>query len=194
MIGDSGLSVQVLFVAKQVAEGVEALGLSYHVGGSFASSTHGIGRQTRDVDLVVDLEAEHVSKLVAQFSNTFYVSEESVRRAVRDRSSFNMIHLESGLKIDIFAKGTGAFDLSEFVRHQPVEVQPGLHLMVKSAEDTLLRKLLWFRLGGESSENQWGDIQGILRVQGEQLDRPYVERWADELEVADLLARATASL
>ena len=59
-----------------------------------------------------------------------------------------------------------------------------------TAEDLILSKLEWFRLGGESSDRQWGDVLGVLRVQGSALDRPYLRRWAKQLGLTDLLDRA----
>jgi hypothetical protein len=61
---------------------------------------------------------------------------------------------------------------------------------VKSPEDTVLRKLLWYRAGGEESSKQWRDVVEVLRISGPVLDLPYMERWAVELGTADLLQRA----
>jgi hypothetical protein len=63
---------------------------------------------------------------------------------------------------------------------------------VKSPEDTLLRKLAWYRLGGEVSERQWNDVLGVLRAQGARLDLAHLHAWGETLGVADLLARALA--
>lgn len=73
-----------------------------------------------------------------------------------------------------------------------VALGPGPEAVVRiaSAEDVVLEKLRRFRLGGESSERQWLDVLGVLKVQRPTFDRGYAARWADEIGVADLLARA----
>jgi hypothetical protein len=127
-------------------------------------------------------------------SGDFYVDEQSAGRAVRDKSSFNLIHLASGVKVDLFVRGDAPFDLEEFRRHRPelVQTEPERRIQVKSAEDIVLRKLLWYRLGGEVSDRQWTDVQEVARIQGDALDRAYLERWASELGVEDLLQRLRA--
>ena len=108
---------QALQVALHVIGLLEELGASYHPGGSYASSIHGIPRQTQNIDIVVDLHLESASSLVSMLKGDFYIDEGSVTRAIRDRSSFNVIHLDSGIKVDLFVKGDAPFDLEEFARH-----------------------------------------------------------------------------
>ena len=182
---------EALQVAFRVLKTLDELGVSYHLGGSYASAIHGIPRQTHDVDLVVDVPPELVQRLVRDLEGEFYVDERAVARAVRDRTSVNLVHLGTGVKVDLFIKGTSEFDDSEFARRvllrfgddQPRDVY------VKSAEDTVLRKLLWFRLGGGASDRQWSDVCGIVGVQAGNLDAAYLAQWADRLGIRDLLAR-----
>jgi len=180
---------EALRVALRVVEIFERLGILYHVGGSYASSIHGVPRQTHDVDLVVDLRPDVVHEVAQALQGDFYVDEKAIARAVTDRSSCNLIHLGTGLKIDLFVKGSSAFDASEFERRVLVRLSdaPAVDVFVKSAEDTLLRKLVWFRLGGEVSERQWEDVRGVARIQAGRLDIKYLTRWADEIGVRDLL-------
>lgn len=175
----------------QVIEVLEDLGARYHVGGSFASSIHGLPRQTRDLDLVVELSPPLVQPFVSRLEGDFYLDAERIRQAIARRSHFNLIHLGTGFKIALFLRGTGAFDLSEFERSTPQRLtdDPPREVNVKSPEDTLLRKLHWYRLGGETSDRQWNDVLGIARTQGERLDLGYLRHWAEVLEVADLLER-----
>lgn len=187
MAGDEAL-VTVL----DLVDVFEEMKIPYHVGGSLASSVHGIPRQTHDLDLVADLPMAAAAILVLRLQDRFYVDAEMIRRAIRRRSSFNLIHLATGLKIDVFIPGLGAFDRMEFRRHAPQRLleDPPRDLVVKSAEDIVLRKLEWYRLGSEASDRQWNDILGVIRTQGDQLDRDYLRQWASELSVADLLERA----
>lgn len=177
---------------EAVLQALEALGLRHHLGGSYASTIHGLPRQTLDADLVVDLPRESVQGLAERLHSRFYLDEERIRHAVRRRSSFNVIDLSSGFKIDIFVKGAGEFDELELRRsvESTLPEAGGRTVPVKSAEDTVLRKLQWFKEGGEVSDRQWSDVLGVLKVQGERLDWEHLERWARRLGVEELLRKA----
>ena len=173
---------------------LDRLGIEYVVGGSLASAAHGTPRTTADADLVIKLRADQVDALARELDGEFYVSREAMREAVRARDSFNAISLDFPFKIDFFVLGTSPFDQEEFRRRVPRELgERGQHrLLLKTPEDTILRKLLWFRAGGEVSERQWHDVLGVLAVKGDALDDAYLDRWASELGVTDLLAKARA--
>lgn len=183
---------EALRVALTVIDVLEGLGIHYHLGGSYASSVHGLPRQTQDIDLVVDLEEGVVSALVSQLTEEFYVDESTIRRVLKSKSSFNLVHLDSGIKVDLFVLGDEDFDRQEFERHRPevVQVDPERRVIVKTPEDIVLRKLQWYRQGGEVSDRQWTDLLAVIRTQGDRLDLEYLERWAERLELSDLLARA----
>lgn len=185
---------EALQVALRVIDTLDELGIRYHVGGSYASSIHGIPRQTQDIDLVVELPSEAAAQLTSRLGDEFYIDEESVSRAVRDKTSVNVIHLQSGIKVDLFVRGDAPFDLEEFRRHRRelVRRDPERYVYVKTAEDILLRKLSWYHMGGATSDRQWNDILGITRTQGPALDREYLERWGRELAVEALLDRVLA--
>jgi hypothetical protein len=170
---------------------LDELKIPYHLGGSFASAIHGVPRQTMDADLVVDLDSRNVKSLVSEMKKAFYVDEEVASEAVSRRGSFNAIHLESGFKVDFFVKGETEFDLEEFERSvlRQVVDDPPRSAYVKSPEDTILRKLLWFRDGGEVSDRQWRDILGVLFVVDD-LDMGYIKEWAARLGLERLLKRA----
>ena len=148
-------------------------------------------RQTRDADLVVELPAGAVADLVCRLRGEFYVDEDVAREAVARRAGFNVIHLATGFKVDLFVRAGSPFDLSEFARSQPQLLVPeeDRRVLVKSPEDTILRKLDWYRRGGGVSDRQWSDALGVARVQRGRLDLGYLRRWAHELGVDDLLDR-----
>jgi len=185
-----------LSVVLHVIDILDELQVRYHLGGSFASAIHGVPRQTMDADLVVDLDTARVASLVDRIRDGFYIDLDVAREAVIRHSSFNAIHLSTGFKVDFFVKGTSEFDEVELERSQPTQVSadPPRSVMVKTAEDTILRKLQWYRSGGEVSDRQWRDVLGMIAAVGESLDRDYLQRWATKLGVSDLLERATAQL
>jgi hypothetical protein len=181
-----------LAVTLNVVRALESLGVPYLLGGSLAVSFHGIPRATRDADLVAGLESRQVHALAAALKDQFYLDEERMLDGVRRRSSFNLIHFATGLKVDIFVPGDEAFARSEMSRRRSVTLptETDLSLQVASPEDLVIQKLRWFRLGGEVSEQQWNDLLGVLKVQGNKLDAEYLDRWAAELGLSGLLGRA----
>jgi hypothetical protein len=185
---------EVLAITLRVVEVLERLGIPCVIGGSLASSLRGVPRSTLDVDLVAEICEAHVDALVERLGPDFYADPEAIRAAMRRGHSFNIVYLTTAFKVDIFPRGPRPFDRAEFERARETEIStdPPVRLTVKTAEDILLSKLEWYRMGREVSEQQWRDVIGIIRTQGAGLDRSYLERWAHELGVADLLARAFA--
>ena len=179
-------------VLRYAVRTLTRLRIAYAIGGSIASSLHGVGRMTRDADLTVEPFAGRESAFLAAFDPTeYYLSPDALRDALRDRSTFNILHPATGYKIDIFVRKDERFEREAFSRRQPYPMPdaPEEPVFLHSPEDIVLFKLRWYRMGGESSERQWSDILGVLRTQRERLDRAYLERWAREIGVHDLLVR-----
>jgi hypothetical protein len=183
---------EILEVTLHVVATLEHLGVPYLVGGSLASSLHGIPRATQDVDIVARLTQRDVDGLVTALRNTFYLDEAAIREAVELRSSFNLIHLGTLLKVDIFVAKEDEASRAQMQRRQRyvIEGEPPSELVVASAEDVVAHKLYWYRLGDGVSDRQWSDAIGVLRVTGSRLDLDYLHRAAARLGVEDLLDRA----
>jgi hypothetical protein len=183
---------EYLLAMTPVVEALEAEGVPCYIGGSVASSVLGVPRTTLDVDLVADLDEAHVAAVVRRLGDAFYVDEETVREAVRRRSSFNAIHLETMFKVDVFIVGAREYDRVALERSGLVALDEaaGRAFRLASAEDVILHKLTWFRDGGEVSERQWRDVLGVLKVRQSDLDREHLVSWAARLGVSLLLQRA----
>lgn len=186
-------SAEILAVLTPVVETCERLGIPYRIGGSLASSAFGITRATADVDIVADIDLDQVAEWAHQLEASYYLDEEAIRDAVRRGSSFNLIHLVTMLKVDVFVPRRGPYEVeaARRVRQETLDESVSARSFVLTGpEDTVLAKLEWYRLGGETSERQWLDVLGVLKVQGTTLDLAYLRRWAPELGIADLLERA----
>ena len=172
---------------------LDRLGLTWYVGGSVASTVHGRFRATNDVDVIAELREEHAAALRAALESDHYVDEDSIREAVHHRSSFNLVHFATGLKIDVFVAADSEYEAGVRARRvsEPIGDSAGARrIWVASAEDTILAKLTWYRRGGGTSERQWRDIRGVIELRGAELDVEYLRRWAPVLGVDDLLEEA----
>jgi hypothetical protein len=183
----------LLLALGPVLEVLRGLGVRHYVGGSIASSAHGVPRASIDVDVMAELAPAHTERLIAALRGTYYIPEHRVTAAIALQQSFNVIHFDSMIKVDVFVSRGRSFDDRALDRAQATTLEGVGNVPLLSAEDTVLAKLDWFRRGGEVSERQWSDVVGVLRVSGP-LDRAYLDDGARELGVADLLERARAEV
>jgi len=176
---------------KHVVQALTAAGIDYMVTGSVVSSIQGEPRSSHDIDLVVVMTPDAVSKLLAAFpAPDYYLSEQAVLDAVRQKSMFNLLRLTDGEKVDFWLLTDGDFDRSRFARKR-VESIFGMQLSVSAPEDTILIKLHWAKLSG-GSEKQFTDALRVFEVQGSSLDLDYLNLWAKQLGVEDLWQRIQA--
>ena len=183
----------VVRAVEPVIAALVRMGVPYYVGGSVASSAYGMARTTLDVDLVADLLPEHVGALARRLEDNYYLDEATMADAVRRRSSFNLIHLDTLIKVDVFSVKRDEYGRVSLGRRREDcldESYGARRLFLSSPEDVILNKLDWFRQGGGVSERQWNDTIGVLKVQAGRLDLDYLRHWAAALGLADLLERA----
>jgi hypothetical protein len=182
----------IVEVTFRVVKAFEKLGIAYHIGGSLASSAFGVARATLDVDIVADIKLEQASLIEESLKEEFYVDGEMIRSAIQRQASFNLIHLGTMFKVDVFVLKNRPFDKQAFSRRfqKPVSEDSSQQLFFATPEDVILNKLEWYKAGGEVADHQWNDILGVLKVQGREIDLFYLNRWAKEMSVSNLLKRA----
>jgi len=181
---------------ERLLEALNRLEIPYMVGGSLASSIHSIPRSTNDVDIIADLPPRYAGPLVELLQPDFYVDRpDAVEGALRAGRMFNLIHLASGYKFDIYPLPPDPYSHAAFARRLVQCYSFGgqtLRFYVSSPEDVILAKLCWYRDGGRVSERQWSDVLDVSRIQKGLLDLTYLRRWAAALAVTDLLEEALA--
>ena len=182
----------IIEVTLKVIKVFEKLGIAYHIGGSLASSAFGIARATLDVDIVADIKPEQVPDIAENLREEFYVESEMILDAIQKQSSFNLIHLETLFKVDIFPLKNNPFDQQAFSRRlqKAISEDASDQLFFATPEDIILHKLTWYKAGEGISDRQWNDVLGVLKVQGDQLDMAYLNHWARELGVSEVLKKA----
>jgi hypothetical protein len=177
---------------KFVVRVLDDLSIRYAIGGSLASSVHGVSRHTQDADISVEPFPGKERLFAARFpADEYYADERMIRDAVARRASFNILHLTTSFKIDVFVQKDRPYDrelLARRIKATVFDAADG-EFGVITAEDSILSKLEWYRIGGETSDKQWGDIVGVMKTQGDRLDAAYLDHWATEIGVKDLLDR-----
>ena len=165
---------------------LDQFNIPYMITGSFASNIHSVPRATFDADVVIEVAPKSLKKFLDSLAGEFYVSPEAAEEALKTRRMFNIIHLETGFKVDLIIKKDRAFSQNEFSRREKVTYMDQERWFA-TAEDMILAKLEWSRMG--ESEKQFKDALNVAKVQGKNLDRSYLQKWAQELGVHELLQK-----
>ena len=132
---------------------------------------------------MVALGLADVDRVTNLFVEDFYVDADAVRQATAQRGMFNLIHYDHVMKVDCIARKDTPYRQEEFTRRSAVDID-GVTMWLVAAEDLLLSKLVW---AAEShSEMQLQDVRNLIRFVAD-LDWTYIERWAEELTVGELL-------
>lgn len=170
-----------LEVLRDITGRLEAAGIAYMLTGSMAMNYYAEPRMTRDIDLVVALQPGDAARVRELFGRDYYLPEGDLDRAIASAGMFNIVHLESIVKVDFIVRKNEPYRQAEFSRRVLLEL-PGFHVWTASREDLILSKLVWAKDSG--SELQLRDVKNLLA--GE-TDRKYLEEWAGHLTVAGLL-------
>jgi hypothetical protein len=173
--------MSVADVFERIRAALDAAAIPYLVTGSFVSSTHGIPRSTNDIDIIIAPTSDQLSALMEQLSDPeYYADREDAFDALQRRSQFNVIDNATLWKVDFIVSKESPFDQARFARRRITEIV-GVNVYAATPEDIVVAKLLWSKLG--ESERQLNDAAGVVHMQGEALDRSYIESWVERLEL-----------
>lgn len=175
-------------VLKRILNLFDALNIPYALTGGLAVSFYGHPRSTHDFDLIIQIPGEPniVKKLLEAFEKDFYISEEGIIGALLHKTMFNIIHHETGLKVDLWILKEDEYGREAFKRRNRVK-SLGVDLCILSAEDMVIGKLLWYKVS--EIEKHFNDAKGIVEIQKEGLDDQYLTKWSLKLSVNDLLRK-----
>jgi hypothetical protein len=170
-------------VVPRITKALDAAGIPYMLTGSFASAHYGPPRSTQDIDVVIEATAEQLRDLTTKLEQSgYYVELDSALEARRRESLFNVIDLSEGWKIDLIFRKSRSFSKEEFTRRRQTDVG-GTLVFIASVEDVIIAKLEWAKLGG--SVRQLEDVAAVITVQGETLDKGYIQKWVAELGLTE---------
>ncbi len=169
----------------------ERFDIQYYIGGSVASSVHGKRRATQDVDIIAAIQHQHVETLVKLLKDEYYIDGAMIKDAIRHQSSFNLLHNDTGVKVDVFVSKSGSFAQQELSRAREEIIEPGTRsFYFASPEDVILNKLSWWKMSGGVSTRQWNDILDIIKYKTNALDWNYLRKSAPMVGVLDILEEA----
>lgn len=177
---------EIISVLRPVVTAFNELKIPYYIGGSIASSTLGMARATMDIDVVSYLSPLKVDQLVEKLNEEYYIDKHMILDAIERGSTFNIIHNETSYKIDVFISSNEEYQQNIFDRIIEDQLSDGeeiIKVFLCSAEDVVLTKLLWYKERGGTSEKQWTDILGVLKVQKNSIDIDYLKKWARDLNI-----------
>lgn len=182
---------EIIVAITPLIEAFDNFGIAYYIGGSVASSVYGKRRTTRDVDIIADVHVKHVQALVTLLKNVYYIDGDRIRDAIRHHSSFAVLHNETGIKVDIFILKLDTFSQQEMARARKEFLEEETRLFyLASPEDIILSKLVWWKMGGRSSQRQWNDIVEVIKKQATNLEVEYLQESAQLINVTDSLVKA----
>jgi predicted nucleotidyltransferase len=173
----------------EVLKILEKLHIPYMISGSVGSMLYGEPRMTNDIDIVVELKEEKIEDFLNQLDEMqyYFPSLEFVKDSVKRKSQFNIIHLESGSKVDIIIKKSTEFAEIEFSRKRQVAFTENFDAFTASPEDIIISKMAFYHLSG--SEKHIKDIASMLIISSDEIDHEYLGKWISKMGYQDIWSK-----
>ena len=170
-----------LDVLRDVSSRLESAGISFMLTGSVAMNYYAQPRMTRDIDLVVSLNATQIEEFFRLFESEYYLDRQNITQAISKRGMFNLIHSNAVIKVDCVVLKPDAYRQEEFARRRQITLGD-FRTWIVSREDLILSKLFWAK--DSKSEMQLGDVRNLLSTD---CDMEYLRSRAKTLKVNALL-------
>jgi hypothetical protein len=168
--------IDLISLLQLVVDRLEKLKIPYVVTGGLAVSYWGLPRSTHDIDIIIEINSSKTDEILKAFQKDFYISREGIESMLEHNISFNIIHNESGIKIDLWPLNKkDKHKIAEFKRVKKENVF-GKKISMISPEDLIITKLQWFQ--DSNSSRHLEDIKSILKIS--KVDLKYIKNWAEK--------------
>lgn len=167
-------------ILKDVSDKLEKLKLPFMLTGSLAMSHYTEPRMTRDLDIVIQIPSSAINSFCAEFNKDYYLTEEAISDAVKTMFIFNIIHLQSNVKVDFIVRKNSEFRLNEFERR--IKISFGeFETWIVSKEDLIISKIEWIKMS--DSDLQKRDVKNLLKSG---YDADYLLYWLKRLDLLEV--------
>jgi hypothetical protein len=170
-------SLSELDVLMDVVNKLNSLNIDYMLTGSLAMNYYAEPRMTRDLDIIIEIFPKDINRIIDKFQKEYYISENSIREAIEQVSSFNIIHNLSIIKVDFLIRKKEKYRKIEFDRKQTIKIL-GNEINIVSKEDLIISKLYWAK--DSRSEQQKNDIINLLKTS---YNSEYLLKWLGKLDL-----------
>jgi len=174
-----------------VIDALEACGVPYMLVGSFASNFYGIGRSTKDVDFVLQLDEKSVSDVLKELGPQFRLDSQVSFETVTGTMRWAIDVVALPFRIEFFLLSRDPHDQERFRRRRCAKIA-GRDTYLPTPEDVIITKLRWSRQGERPKDRD--DVRNVIAVQGDRIDWDYVGRWCERHETGELLKKIRDSI
>ncbi len=174
-------------ILHQLIDLFEKYRVPYLLTGGYAVTYYGEPRATNDIDFLIETTKENKKALFTILNSLGpeYISDKSsINVSKNQRTEFNIVHQDTGIKIDFWITPNRNFE-KEYSRRQIKKIA-GKLVSFTSPEDLILTKLFWCKQ--VFSERHFRDCIGIWQVQKEHLNQIYLKKEAKKRGILNLLA------
>jgi len=168
----------ILELLERVTRSLEGHRIPYMLSGSLALNAYAVPRMTLDIDIVIELNEEHLIDFFDIFKEDCYININTVISETKKRGMFNVIDHKTGFKIDFIIKKESEYRNKEFERRRK-EKFPNFEFWLVSPEDLIISKVEWIQ--SLQSEKQIADIQNLMS--NSNLDIEYIRYWTNKLNL-----------
>ena len=171
-------------VIKKVTLIFEEKTIPYMLTGGIAVNYYGRPRFTHDVDFVIQVRLKDAEEITRLFKKEFYVAIEGIVDAIEHQTMFNLVHLETGFKVDCWISKAEEYAQASFARRRE-EIIFDQAISISSPEDLIISKLDWYKKSG--AQKHYEDVLGIFEIQKGRLDLNYIRKWAKHFSFLDMV-------